>query len=119
MPVGTRAADRRLLRAHREVLGPAVLVVGDPLAAGRALAPLRLDVLGSDPYDERNTVLSDGRGPGSVPVDRWSGVIVVDPPAAARDDVLAAATAACRPGGAVVVLDGRGQRQRRLTRYPT
>ena len=107
-PVGVVAADRRLLAAERPFLGRDVAVLGPSLAVRQALPDVRLDVIGTDPFDLTVTVLSDGLGPGSLPVGRWSSLVLVDPPVDQRSLLLDAAATACRVDGVVAILAGRG-----------
>jgi hypothetical protein len=102
------AADRRLLAAERAFLGCDVAVLGASLAVRQALPDVRLDVIGTDPFDSSVTVLSDGLGPGALPVRRWSSLVLVDPPVDQRSRLLHAAATACRPDGVVVTLVDRG-----------
>lgn len=117
-PIGSVATDRRLIRAQCAALGNHVLVIGDPLAVDQALPATSVDVLGTQPYERRVTVLSDGLGAGSLPTRRWTGVIVLDPPADRLMTLLDAAIPACRVGGSVIVIAGRPPRPRTLTTYP-
>ena len=55
-PVGMVAADRRLLGAERASLGTDVAVLGESLAVRQALPDVRLDVIGTDPFDLSVTV---------------------------------------------------------------
>ena len=107
-PVGVVAADRRLLGSERAALGADVAVLGESIAVRQALPDVRLDVIGNDPFDRSVTVLSDGVGPGSLPVGRWSSLVLVDPPADQRSTLLDAAATACRVAGVVVILTDRG-----------
>ena len=107
-PVGLVATDRRLLGAERASLGTDVAVLGESLAVRQALPDVRLDVIGTDPFDLSVTVLSDGLGPGSLPVGRWSSLVLVDPPVDQRSTLLDAAATACQVDGVVVVLVDRG-----------
>jgi hypothetical protein len=107
-PLGVVAADRRLLAAERALLGRDVAVLGASLAVRQSLPDVRLDVIGTDPFDPSVTVLSDGLGPGSLPVGRWSSLVLVDPPVDQRSLLLDAAATACRVDGVVVILAGRG-----------
>jgi len=102
------AADRRLLAAERALLGRDVAVLGASLAVRQALPDVRLDVIGTDPFDPSVTVLSDGLGPGSLPIGRWSSLVLVDPPVGQRSLLLDAAATACRVDGVVAILAGRG-----------
>ena len=107
-PVGMIAADRRLLGAERASLGADVAVLGESLAVRQALPDVRLDLIGNDPFDSSVTVLSDCLGPGSLPVGRWSSLVLVDPPRDQRSTLLDAAATACRVDGVVVILVDRG-----------
>src|SRR5829696_273005 len=102
LPVGVVAADRRLLAAERASLGDEVAVLGASLAVRQALPDVRLDIIGTVPFDRTVTVLSDGLGPGSLPVDRWSSLVLVDPPVDLQSRLLEAAAIACRAGGVVL-----------------
>lgn len=116
--LGAVATDRRLLLAERRALGDHVLVIGDPVAVHQALPDARIDLLGTQPFDRRVTVLSDGLGAGALPFRRWSGIVLVDPPSGTASSLLEAASYGCRSGGMVVVLTGPRRRDaRRVTRY--
>jgi hypothetical protein len=77
---------------------------------------VRLDHVGHNPFDHSVSVLSEGHGVGSIPPDRWSGVVVIDPPAQHAEDVVEAARSACTPGGWVCVLSDESGR-RTLRKY--
>jgi hypothetical protein len=97
-----------LLAAERASLGSDVAVLGASLAVRQALPGVRLDVIGTDPFDPSVTVLSDGLAPGSLPVRRWSSLVLVDPPLDELSTLLDAAATACRVDGVVVILVDRG-----------
>jgi hypothetical protein len=111
LPFGRAASDRRLLKQERASLGDHIAVVGSPLATLQAVTHAQIDIVGSNPFDRRVTVLSDALGAGSLPTNRWQAVIFVDPPLEARSSMLEAASSACRKDGAVVVLADRSESQ--------
>jgi glycosyltransferase involved in cell wall biosynthesis len=102
LPVTSRGRERRLLRTlTSELAGPVLVLGAGPAASDLAAVGATVAVAGTDPFDPYVEVVSEARGPGSVPHERWDAVVVAG--AADLDDRLAAATAACRPGGAVLV----------------
>lgn len=128
LPFGRTASDRRLLKDARASLGDHIAVVGWPLATLQAVRDAQIDIVSTNPFDRRVTVLSDALGAGALPTNRWSAVILVDPPPEARVSMLEAASAACRENGAVVVLGDRSEprtlthlarAQRQLATMPT
>jgi hypothetical protein len=128
LPFGRVASDRRLLKDERASLGDQIAVVGASLPTIQAVTDAQIDIVSANPFDRRVTVLSDALGAGSLPANRWSAVILVDPPPHVRVSILEAASAACLNGGAVVVLADRNDPQflahrirgrRQLTKIPT
>jgi glycosyltransferase involved in cell wall biosynthesis len=103
LPAGRTARLRRLLAAG--VAGPdQVLVLGPSGPVRQAWPRARLDVVGESP-EAGVTVVSDARGPGSLP-RRWDCVVLTDPsPEVAR---ISAAVGACRPHGIVVIRSTSG-----------
>ena len=128
LPFGRVASDRRLLKDERASLGDQIAVVGSSLPTIQAVTDAQIDIVSANPFDRRVTVLSDALGAGSLPANRWSAVILVDPPPQVRVSILEAASVACLKGGAVVVLTDRNDPQflahrvrgrRQLTKIPT
>ena len=126
LPFGRVASDRRLLKDERASLGDQIAVVGSSLPTTQAVTDAQIDIVSANPFDRRVTVLSDALGAGSLPANRWSAVILVDPPPHVRVSILEAASVACLKGGAVVVLADRNDPQflahrvrgrRQLTRF--
>jgi hypothetical protein len=108
IPFGSVASDRRVLRRalRAEPVG-SVLVVGPGLAARQALAPIAVDVAGTNPHSAEVNVCSAVRGAGSLPPARWDTVLISEH---ASDFVeqLDAIRPACRLGARLLVLDREG-----------
>jgi hypothetical protein len=104
LPLGRAARMRRLLEAG---LGRQdhVLVLGHPGPVRQVWPTARLDVVGTAPEQPAVTVVSEGRGAGSLP-RRWDCVVVTDP--SPEPERLSAAVDACRPQGIVAITGGRG-----------
>src|SRR5215218_1135960 len=105
---GSGATDCRLLADHSAKLGEYVAVVGDPLAVRKALKNVHLDIISSNPFDRTVTVLSNTIGPKSLPVARWSAVVLMDPHPLRLKALIEAASPACQVDGVVVILGERG-----------
>lgn len=105
MPIVSQAYDRHVLRAMTTGLTGSVLVIGrwrtveDLLFAPNV--PV-VDVAGTDPRVAATTVVSEARGAGSLPRERWDAVIVTETKTDLLERLLAA-TDACRRGGLVLV----------------
>jgi glycosyltransferase involved in cell wall biosynthesis len=102
LPTGRTARIRRLLRAG---LGdPAhVLVLGHPGPVRQVWPEARLDVVGGDPTQAAVTVVSEARGPGSLP-RRWNCVVLTD--RSLEADRVSAAVDACQAQGIVAMVSG-------------
>jgi hypothetical protein len=100
LSTGRAARLRRLLWAG---LGDQrhVLVLGHVGPVRQVWPQARLDVVGQAPEEAAVTVVSEARGPGSLP-RRWNCVVLTDP----RPDTerITAAVDACRPQGMVAFM---------------
>ena len=108
IPFGSVARDRRVLRRalRTEPVGR-VLVVGHGLAARQALAPLAVDVAGTNPHSAEVNVCSAVRGADSLPPGRWDTVLISEHTSDFVEQ-LDAIRPACRPGARLYVLDRDG-----------
>jgi pimeloyl-ACP methyl ester carboxylesterase len=108
IPFGSVARDRRVLRRAlgTEPVGR-VLVVGHSLAARQALAPIAVDVAGTNPHSAEVNVCSAVRGVGSLPPARWDTVLISEH-ASDLVEQLDAIRPACRPDARLLVLDREG-----------
>jgi GT2 family glycosyltransferase len=104
-PFGSHARDRRLLRAMTPNLTGDVLVIGGGQTVEGVLHSRGIqavDLVGTDPRMAATTVVSEARGAGSLPEERWDAVLITatEPELSER---LQAATTACRRGGVILV----------------
>ena len=91
---------RRLLKAGLDAQEN-VLVLGHPGPVRRVWPEARVDVVGEAPEGTGVTVVSEAKGPGSIP-RRWSCVVLTD--RSAEAERVSAAVDACRPQGVVAIM---------------
>lgn len=108
IPVGGVARDRQLLR--RALAGQAVgrvLVVGPGLAVRQALPDVPIDVAGTSPHSAEVTVCSAARGGGSLPLERWDTVIIMES-GTELPEQLDAVRPACRAAARLLIVERPG-----------
>lgn len=105
LPAGRAARMRRLLRAG---LGrqDRVLVLGSPGLVRQVWPEAHIDVVGTGPEQPAVTVVSEGRGAGSLP-RRWTCVVLTDRDP--EEEQVGAAVDACEGQGSLGIMVGPGE----------